>query len=91
MKQRPSVGRVVHYVAFGTPGGEYPAGACRAALITEVNTPVPGTVIQLSPDGVQMSVGLCILNPTGMFYNRSVPYDGSAKPAPGTWHWPEQV
>ena len=29
--QTPSIGRVVHYVAYGTPGGEFPAGAHRAA------------------------------------------------------------
>jgi len=35
----PSIGRVVHYVAYGTPGGEFPAGedavtlsGCRAPL-----------------------------------------------------------
>ena len=35
MEQKPSVGRVVHYVSFGTPGGEFTA-QCRAAIITEV-------------------------------------------------------
>lgn len=27
---------MVHYLAFGTPGGEYPK-ACRAAVVTQVN------------------------------------------------------
>lgn len=31
----PSVGRVVHYVSYGTPRGEY-TSQCRAAIITEV-------------------------------------------------------
>lgn len=31
----PAVGRVVHYVSYGTPGGEYKS-ECRAATITEV-------------------------------------------------------
>jgi len=22
---KPSIGRIVHYVAYGTPGGEYPS------------------------------------------------------------------
>jgi hypothetical protein len=26
---------MVHYVAYGTPGGEFPAGVCRAAVITD--------------------------------------------------------
>jgi len=30
----PTVGRVVHYVSYGTPGGEY-TSQCRAAMVTE--------------------------------------------------------
>ena len=75
----PSVGRIVHYVAYGTPGGEYPVGARRAAIITEV----PPFVSVDSP------VGLCILNPTGMFFTRDVPADQSGV-NPGTWHWPHR-
>jgi hypothetical protein len=74
----PTVGRIVHYVAYGTPGGEFPAGICRAAIITEVGA---GWI-----DG---EVGLAILNPTGLFFNERVPFDVNA--APGTWHWPEIV
>jgi hypothetical protein len=72
---KPTVGRIVHYVAYGTPGGEYAAGAHRAAIITQVNT-----------DG---TVGLCVLNPTGQFFNTSVAEDQTAR-TPGTWHWPER-
>lgn len=32
---RPHVGDQVHYVSFGTPGGEY-SSRCRAAFVTEV-------------------------------------------------------
>lgn len=71
---KPSVGRIVHYVAYGTPGGEYPAGICRAAVITEVEP---------------LGAGLCVLNPTGQFFNRGVIY--SETKAPGSWHWPERV
>ena len=71
----PSVGRVVHYQAFGTPGGEY-ASVPRAAIITQVD-----------PDGE--TVGLCILNPTGQFFNTSVKY--SEEPKPGCWNWPPRV
>jgi hypothetical protein len=81
-EQLPSVGRIVHYVAYGTPGGEYQAGAHRAAVITEVAGDGASNVA-----GV---VGLCVLNPTGLFFNRNVPYDPTGA-APGTWHWPERV
>lgn len=83
--QTPSIGRAVHYVSYGTPGGEYPS-VCRAAIITEVGE---------FPDAVD-TVGLCILNPTGQFFNQDVRH-ADAKAAdvggcvPGTWHWPEQV
>lgn len=98
---KPSVGRIVHYVSFGTPGGEY-GKECRAAVVTEV---------QGDP---QASVGLCVLNPTGQFFNRAVPHDsGVCQTLPhqdathtalgdpvlcssrcyegGTWHWPERA
>ncbi|MEO6574660.1 MAG: hypothetical protein ABIP89_12525, partial [Polyangiaceae bacterium] len=70
----PSVGRIVHYQAYGTPGGEY-ASVPRAAVITQV--------------GEGGAVGLCILNPTGQFFNVSVPY--SEEPKPGCWNWPPRV
>jgi len=100
---KPTVGRVVHYVSHGTPGGEY-TSECRAAIVTEVNT--------------SDTVGLCVLKPTGQFFNRTVVHDEGSEalgdpdcpdranhgrifrycacgwaPATkrgGTWHWPER-
>lgn len=63
---KPSIGRVVHYVSYGTPGGEY-GKECRAAIITEVPTDPPA--------GVRNPVGLAVLNPTGMFFNRGLQYN----------------
>lgn len=76
----PSVGRIVHYVAYGTPGGEFPQGVCRAAVVTEV--PTDGRTALLA--------SVCVLNPSGFFFNRNLPNDEETK-APGTWHWPEKV
>lgn len=99
--QKPSVGRMVHYVAYGTPGGEFPAGVCRAATITEVydvrlvddrttSPPHPTHgVYTFGPEGWCTDVGLCVMNPTGLFFNRGIPYD-EAK-SPGSWHWPERI
>jgi hypothetical protein len=82
----PSVGRAVHYVSYGTPGGEYPK-ACRAADVTEVD-PV------LLDQGSDV-VGLMVKNPTGLFFHSladgGCAYDGSEDPKGGTWHWPERV
>jgi hypothetical protein len=75
----PNIGRSVHYTSFGTPGGEYES-ECRAAIVTEVDE--PGTT--------NGAVGLAVLNPTGLFFNRHVPYAGNGqRRRGGTWHWPE--
>jgi len=89
-EQQPSVGRIVHYVSYGTPGGEYES-ECRAAIITEAS---PNSTV----------VGLFVANPTGLFLNRDVTYhegdvghDHAGAEIPqrsyrgGTWHWPERV
>jgi hypothetical protein len=82
----PSVGRTVHYVALGTPirpdGTQAYPSVCRAAIITEVDNDPPA--------GAQEEVGLCVLNPTGQFFNRGVVHDEDEHLG-GTWHWPEIV
>lgn len=81
---RPTVGRIVHYQAYGTPGGEFPKTA-RAAVVTEIDIIDP----LVNPDGTK--VGLCVLNPQGFFFNQHVRYDGSADPKGGTWCWPPRA
>ena len=99
--QQPSVSQMVHYVSYGTPGGEY-VSACRAAVVTEVTE---------HPDA-DMTAGLAVLNPEGMFFKRGVPCDLGSEQAPvpataydtvpeplcdgrwyagGSWHWPARV
>lgn len=103
--QQPSVGRVVHYVSYGTPGGEY-ASKCRAAMVTGLGEPLPYPVHgdgidDLGPGDAQLA-DLCVLNPTGMFFREGVPqhegdaghdHTGAEVPARsyrgGTWHWAE--
>jgi hypothetical protein len=70
----PTIGRIVHYVSYGTPSGEYPS-VCRAAVVTEVHN--------------DTMVNLCVMNPEGLFFNKSVRY--SEETVGGTWHWPERV
>jgi hypothetical protein len=83
--QIPSVGRDVHYVSYGTPGGEY-SSVCRAAKITEVD-PTDHT-----------KVGLMVMNPTGLFFHplaaggsQHRANDPENNAGGGTWHWPERV
>jgi hypothetical protein len=91
---RPTVGRIVHYVSYGTPpredGTQAYKSQCRAAIITEVGSPM-----QRPQDGsVVDSVSVCVLNPTGQFFNTEVLYDegtAAGEHDGGTWHWPERV
>ena len=91
---KPSVGRAVHYVSYGTPGGEF-TSECRAAIVTEVDLGVPNSL------GGER-VGLAVLNPTGIFLHSlaagGCKFDDVTAGAPadakrggGTWHWPERV
>jgi hypothetical protein len=75
---RPSVGRIVHYVSYGTPGGEYKS-ECRAAVVTAGPHLVSGTFEK----GGGEAVGLCVLNPEGMFFNQHVLFDDGAE-TPGS-------
>jgi hypothetical protein len=88
--QKPSVGRVVHYVSYVSYGGEY-TRECRAAIVTQVmvlkDLDVPSRrVITTETE----TCGLAVLNPTGMFFDASVPHNEDTKLG-GTWHWPERV
>lgn len=50
-KQVPSVCRMVHYNAYGTPGGEYKP-VPRAAVIAEVLSETKVTLVVLNPKGI---------------------------------------
>ncbi len=84
MSQTPSVGRDVHYISYGTPGGEYPS-VCRAAKVTAVDTYQDGV-----GDTHIGHLSLCVFNPDGLFFNKTVHQDEIDKRG-GTWHWPERV
>jgi hypothetical protein len=79
---KPSVGRIVHYVSYGTPGGEY-TSQCRAAVITAARGHDNYLVAQKED-----TVDLCVLNPEGLFFNRNVEYSEDKRG--GSWHWPER-
>jgi hypothetical protein len=79
MSTEPTVGRIVHYHSYGTPGGEY-LPEPRAAIITEVEQPSKGQ---------PRKVSLAVLNPTGLFFKEGLPY--SEEPKPGHWNWPPRA
>ncbi len=69
------VGDIVHYVSFGTPGGEY-TSECRAAVVTEFE--------EDGDDLGKVTASLAVLNPTGMFFKTDLRYSPDGEP--GTWH-----
>jgi hypothetical protein len=94
---KPTVSQMVHYVSYGTPGGEY-TSACRAAVVTGV----PADDRRREVYGI----GLFVITPDGHFNNRDTHYHegeplkpgetrrdlcGNRDYAGGTWHWPERV
>ena len=102
MSQPPSVGRMVHYVSYGTPvqsdGSQVYRSECRAAVITALDAHPEDN----EHGGVY--VDLAVLNPTGFFFNQTVRLDEGDPPrlaelglcdgrshAGGTWHWPGRV
>lgn len=96
VEPKPTIGRIVHYVSYGTPGGEY-GHQCRAAIVTAIPEQHPEI-----PDA-HPQISLCVLNPAGMFFNETVMFDGgdTRKTDPGlcdqathhggTWHWPART
>lgn len=59
MEQKPSIGRIVHYLSYGSVGGKYPP-ATRAAIVAT------------DPDPSDGAVDLVVFNPEGFFFNRKV-------------------
>lgn len=69
MEQKPSVGRIVHYQAYGTPGGEFKS-LPRAAIIAGVHDADECDVV--------------VFNPQGLFFNR-VKFSAEPAPGCWSW------
>lgn len=75
MEQVPAIGRIVHYMKYGTPGGEHKPEPS-AAVITQVL------------DAETKKCQLFVMNPNGVYFNPT-PYSETYKP--GHWSWPPRV
>lgn len=75
----PTVGRIVHYQSYGTPGGEYQPEP-RAAIVTQVTGLATAT---------GQFVSLLVLYPNGSSNKAKVPY--AEEPTPGHWNWPPRT
>lgn len=81
--EQPFIGQQVYYNSYGTPGGEY-LPEPRVAFVTELRE-VDTALTSDEPSRIEYIVGLCVLNPTGLFFNREVHY--SEFPKPGCWNY----
>jgi hypothetical protein len=68
-EQQPSIGRVVHYQSYGTPGGEF-LPEPRAAVITAVH---------------ESTIDAAVLNPTGLFFAFALEFSEDPKPGHWNW------
>jgi hypothetical protein len=83
IETQPYVAAMVHYVSHGSPvradGSQAFKSVCRAAVVAEVSGE------HKSRDGVLTPlVTLCVLNPSGIFFQPGMQYD------PGTFTGPER-
>lgn len=69
--QKASVGRMVHYMRYGTPGGEH------------LPEPSPAVVVKVLDENTNRCQ-LFVMNPNGLYFN-DTPY--SEEPKPGHWSW----
>ncbi|MEU1432148.1 hypothetical protein ABZ412_34280 [Nocardia sp. NPDC005746] len=68
----PTVGRVVHYQSYGTPGGEH--------------VPAPQAAIVTKAEGYLVS--LAVFYDNGISFKSEVPHAENDEPAAGCWNWP---
>ncbi|MFJ6559974.1 hypothetical protein ACIQMV_08835 [Streptomyces sp. NPDC091412] len=88
MSDAPQVGEIVHYVSYGTPGGEF-TSQCRAAIVTEVPRYLLAEPLDGCPNGTdgEWVASLAVLNPTGAYFNQNLSRDEHTRDG-GTWHTP---
>jgi hypothetical protein len=91
---KPSIGRIVHYQSYGTPGGEHPSEPC-AAIITAVKPETDDNLAQAHAEGwsedseARFLLTLTVFYPNGTSCKSDVRWDPNN--SGGTWHWPERV
>jgi hypothetical protein len=95
MTDTPTIGRQVHYVSYGTPGGEYQS-VCRTATITDVGAWMPDPAappVEREVDGVRCrtveerwepeACALLATPPSGLFLNTCRHDPGGTSDTPG--------
>ena len=83
---KPTLGRIVLYRRHGSPNGQH-AAEDSPAVITRVYP-------EASDVGRDKCVDLCVMNPSGLYFDQRTPYDtggDGADPKPGHWRWLPRV
>lgn len=80
--QTPSIGRIVHFQTYGTPGGEHPSEPI-AAIITAVHDDDP------VPEHGVPYVDLFAIYPNGTSNKPNAKF--AEEPTPGHWNWPPRI
>lgn len=83
----PSIGRIVHYQSYGTPGGEH-LPEPQAAIITKVHQVPPSSEGAVTARDV---VDLFVIYPNGTSHKAGVLHSYDDAPTPGMWNWPRLV
>lgn len=68
--QKPTIGRVVWYMKYGSPGGEHKP------------EPSPAIITKVEDDG--LTCHLFVMNPTGCYFNKT-PFSAELKPGSWSW------
>lgn len=71
---KPTIGRIVMYMRFGSPGGEHKA------------EPSPAIIVKVLNEETQ-ECQLFVVNPNGFYFN-ATQYSEELKP--GCWSWPKK-
>lgn len=67
--EKPSIGSIVHYQRFGTPGGEH------------LSKPSPAIIVEVFENN---ECQLFVMNPNGVYFNRTL-YSEDNKPGTWSW------
>lgn len=73
--QKASIGRIVLYMRFGSPGGEH------------LPEPSPAIISKVINEDTQ-ECQLLVINPNGLYFN-ATPFSSELKP--GHWSWPQRT
>lgn len=72
---KPSIGRIVHYQRWGSPGSPH------------ASEPSPAVIVNVLNEETQ-ECQIFVMNPNGLYFNPT-PY--SETPKQGHWNWPPRV